>query len=303
MLKLTTPQKTREIHSNHFDSTIWNAFQFRPDDIIIASYAKSGTTWLQQIVSQLIFNGAKGLPVAQMSPWMDLRVPPAPVKLEAVEAQEHRRFVKTHLPVDALVFSPEAKYIYISRDARDIVWSLYNHHINANEKWYGALNETPGLVGPPMEKPVDDILLYFKEWLDQDGYPFWPFWENVRSWWEIRELPNVKLIHFANLKKDLEGQVKEIADFLEIPLDDSILPVILEQCSFSYMKANADESVPLGGMFWEGGSKTFIHKGVNGRWMDMLPESESRRYEEMAQEKLGSRCANWVMTGEDSLLI
>ena len=86
-----------------------------------------------------------------MSPWLDLRVPPKAVKLPVVEAQTHRRFLKTHLPVDALVFSPRAKYIYIGRDARDVVWSFYNHHVNANETWYSALNDTPGRVGPPIE--------------------------------------------------------------------------------------------------------------------------------------------------------
>ena len=100
------PVKTRELHNHHFNSTVWNDFAFRDDDIVIATYAKSGTTWMQQIVSQLIFNGAEGLPVAEMSPWLDLRVPPKAVKLPLVEAQTHRRFLKTHLPVDALVFSP-----------------------------------------------------------------------------------------------------------------------------------------------------------------------------------------------------
>lgn len=103
------PLKSRELHNHHFDSTIWNDFAFRNDDVIIATYAKAGTTWMQQIISQLIFDGAEGLPVAEMSPWMDLRVPPKPVKLAAVEAQTHRRFLKTHLPVDALVMSPSAK--------------------------------------------------------------------------------------------------------------------------------------------------------------------------------------------------
>src|SRR6476659_11120528 len=106
METINWPTKTREYHSHHFDFTIWNDFKFRDDDIIIATYAKSGTTWLQQIVSQLIFNGAEGLEVAEMSPWLDLRVPPKAVKLSAVEQQQHRRFIKTHLPVDALVFSP-----------------------------------------------------------------------------------------------------------------------------------------------------------------------------------------------------
>ena len=79
-----------------------------------------------------------------MSPWLDLRVPPKEVKLPLVEAQTHRRFLKTHLPVDALVFSPRAKYLYIGRDGRDVVWSMYNHHVNANATWYAALNDTPG---------------------------------------------------------------------------------------------------------------------------------------------------------------
>ena len=148
MEAIALPRKTREMHSHHFDSTIWNDFKFRDDDIIIATYAKSGTTWLQQIVSQLIFNGQEDIEVAEMSPWLDLRVPPKEVKLPAVEAQQHRRFIKTHLPVDALVFSPKAKYIYIGRDGRDVVWSMYNHHANANDFWYQALNDTPGLVGP-----------------------------------------------------------------------------------------------------------------------------------------------------------
>ena len=76
------PRKTRDLHNHHFDSTIWNDFDFRNDDIIIATYAKSGTTWLQQIIAQLLFDAADDLEVAEMSPWMDLRVPPKEIKLE-----------------------------------------------------------------------------------------------------------------------------------------------------------------------------------------------------------------------------
>lgn len=103
------PQKTREFYNHHFDSSIWNDYKFRDDDIIISTYAKSGTTWMQQIIAQLLFNGEEGLEVSEMSPWMDLRVPPKEIKLTEVELQKHRRFVKTHLPVDALVFSEKAK--------------------------------------------------------------------------------------------------------------------------------------------------------------------------------------------------
>lgn len=292
------PQKTREMQSNHFDSTIWNDFKFRDDDIIISTYAKSGTTWMQQIISQLIFNGEEGLPVAEMSPWLDLRIPPAHIKLEALEAQQHRRFIKTHLPVDALLYSATAKYIYIARDGRDVVWSMYNHHTAANEKWYKALNETPGLVGPPIDKPVDSIAQYYHDWLDQDGYPWWSLWDNVRSWWNIRELPNLMLVHFTDLKKDMEGKIREIAAFLDIPIDESKWEAIVKHCSFDYMKANATQSVPLGGLFWDGGAKTFIHKGKNGRWREVLSAEESMKYENLANEKLGMETARWLNTGE-----
>lgn len=292
------PQKTRELRNHHFDSTIWNDFVFRDDDIVIGTYAKSGTTWTQQIVAQLLFQGAEDLPVAEMSPWLDLRVPPKAVKLEVAAAQTHRRFFKTHLPVDALVYSPKAKYLYIARDGRDVVWSLYNHHANANELWYRLLNDTPGRIGPPIGKPPASIRQYFLEWLEGDGYPFWPFWENIRSWWDIRDLPNLLLLHFAELKADLPGQIRRIAAFLEIPIDERRWPAILEHCSFEHMKVHGSRSVPLGGACWDGGARTFVHKGINGRWHDVLTEDDCHRYEAMARQQLGEACARWLATGE-----
>ncbi len=291
------PKKARDIHNHHIDSTIWDDFKFRDDDIVIATYAKSGTTWVQQILSQILFNGVEGLDVAEMSPWLDLRVPPKAVKLPAVEAQTHRRFLKTHLPVDALVFSPKAKYLYIGRDGRDVVWSMYNHHANANDLWYQALNETPGRVGPPIEPPPASVRQCFFDWLDGDGHPFWPFWENVSTWWAIKDLPNVLLLHFADLKADLPGQIRRIATFLETPVDESRWPAIIEHCGFAYMKRHAAKSVPLGGAFWDGGAETFIHKGTNGRWHDTLTTADVTRYERLAQDQLGAPCAQWLASG------
>ena len=292
------PKKTREIHNHHMDSTIWNDFRFRDDDIIVGTYAKSGTTWTQQIVGQLLFNGAEKINVPELSPWLDMRIPPKQIKLPLVEAQQGRRFLKTHLPVDALVFSPKAKYIYIGRDGRDVVWSMYNHHANANDRFYEALNNTPGRVGPPIAPPPASIEQYFREWLERDGYPFWSFWENIRTWWEIRHLPNVLLLHYSEMKADMPGQIRRIADFLSIPIDEARWPAILEHCSFDYMKRNAEFSAPLGGAVWEGGAATFIHKGTNGRWRDVLSHEESRRYEEMALGNLGPDCARWLATGK-----
>lgn len=292
------PAKTREIHNHHFDSTVWNDFTFREDDIVIGTYAKSGTTWVQQIVAQLIFGGEVPGPVGDISPWVDMRIPAKEEKLAALEAQTHRRFLKTHLPVDALVFDPRAKYIYIARDGRDVVWSLFNHFINANDQLYEVLNDTPGRVGPPMPRLPDDVRAVWREWFEKDGAPWWSYWENIRSWWEIRDLANVRLLHFANLKADLEGEMRTLAGFLDIGIEKELWPTLVEHCSFDYMKANADAAAPLGGVLWKEGGRTFIHKGTNGRWRDTLSDAECAAYEAKAVEELGEDCAQWLLTGE-----
>ena len=87
------PRKTRELMNHHMDSTVWNDFVFRDDDVVIVTYAKSGTTWTQQIVAQLIFQGSEETAVHAISPWVDLRVPPAAEKPAMLEAQTHRRIV------------------------------------------------------------------------------------------------------------------------------------------------------------------------------------------------------------------
>lgn len=295
--EIVWPRKTRELFNHHMDSTIWDRFDFRDDDVIVATYAKSGTTWTQQIVTQLVFAGAEDVPLHDISPWLDLRIVP-PEILDMLEAQTHRRVIKTHLPLDALTFSPRAKYLYIGRDGRDVVWSFHNHHSSANDLFYDAFNNTPGLVGPPIERPDPDIVRYFQTWLEKDGYPIWSYWENIRTWWQARHLPNVHLVHFNRLKADPEGEMRVIADFLGCDIPEDRWPSILEHCSFDYMKKNASQVTPLGGAIFTGGGDSFINKGVNGRWRDRLPLTLSAQYEAKALAELGPDCARWLATGE-----
>ncbi len=294
---MALPRKTRELMNHHMDSTIWNQFAFRDDDIIVGTYAKSGTTWTQQIVGQLVFVGDENVAMHDLSPWLDLRVPEASVKLAQLEAQTNRRVIKTHLPVDALVFSPSAKYLYVARDGRDVFMSWYHHHLSGNALWYQLLNDTPGRVGPPLDPPDPDIHRYFGGWLERDGYPIWSFWDNIASWWAIRDLPNVRLVHFSRLKADLPGEMRAIADFLDIDVPDDRWAAIVEHCGFDYMKAHADQVAPLGGAIFEGGAETFMYKGINGRWKDVLSDAESAAYEAKALEMLGPDCAGWLATG------
>ncbi|MGH6896209.1 MAG: sulfotransferase domain-containing protein [Geminicoccaceae bacterium] len=178
-----------------------------------------------------------------------------------------------------------------------MVWSLYNHHAHATEEWYRLRNDTPGRIGPPIGPPPASIRQYFLEWLEGDGHPFWSFWENVASWWAIRHLPNVLFLHFADLRPDLPGQIRNVAAFLEIRLDEEAFDAAVRHCSFDYMKAHADKSAPHGGSLLHGGARTFIHQGTNGRWRDVLSAVDCRRYEAAAKECLGRPCARWLAAG------
>ena len=291
------PVKTREFQNHHFDSTIWNDFDFRDDDIVVSTYGKAGTTWTQQIVGQLISNGDPDFAVAALSPWVDMRIPGKDVLLPLLEAQTHRRVLKTHLPVDALVFSPRARYIYVGRDGRDVAWSLYNHYRAFTPEALAMINDTPGRVGPPLPPAGDDVHAFWRTWFAGDGAPFWSLWENVRSWWAIRHLPNVLMLHFEDLKRDLPGEMRRVAHFLGITIDEKRFPLLVEHCTFAWMKGHGDRVVPMAGAIWEKGTDSFLNKGTNGRWRDVLTVSESVAYEARARAELGNGCARWLMRG------
>ncbi|KAI1749728.1 P-loop containing nucleoside triphosphate hydrolase protein [Xylaria castorea] len=295
------PIKTREVHNHHMNSTVWNDFKFRPDDIIIATYAKAGTTWMQQITSQLVHAGDETVAPNALSPWVDLRFIPRDALFQMLEAQTNRRFMKTHLPIDALVWNPEVKYIFCARDGRDTMWSLHNHYFAATDTFYQLINDTPGRVGPPLARPTDNPRDLFVQLLDGDVRPevAWPFWSHICGWWEARDQPNLLLVHFNDLKADLDGEMRRIAKFLEIPeMPAENWEAAVEHSTFDWMKAHAELTAPQqSDIAFKEGAQSFIHKGTNGRWKDILSEDDNRRYLERAKQELGEECARWLEKG------
>jgi aryl sulfotransferase len=71
----------------------------------------------------------------------------------------------------------------------------------------------------------------------------------------------------------------------------------VEHCSFDFMKKHAANVAPMGGGIFEGGPEVFIHKGVNGRWRDVLTAEDIADYERTAREQLGDECAAWLKNG------
>ena len=198
-----------------------------------------------------------------------------------------------------LVSGKHTTSCFIVRDGRDTVWSLYNHHAGFSEQAYGMINNPPGRVGPPLEPPTADIVQYFHEWLGGGGLPIGAtFFEHVRGWWDIRHLSNILLVHFNHLKADMPGEMRRIARFLGIEIDEARWPAVVEHCTFEYMRRTASQHSPILDDVFQGGASTFFHKGTNGRWKDVLSAADIQKYEETARAKLTPDCAHWVATGE-----
>jgi aryl sulfotransferase len=96
----------------------------------------------------------------------------------------------------------------------------------------------------------------------------------------------------------MPGQMRRIAEFLDVPIDETQWETIVEYCSFDWMKRHAAKSVPLGGAFWDAGAQVFINRGVNGRWVETLAPEDVAEYEARAVRELGPECARWLETGE-----
>jgi aryl sulfotransferase len=287
------------------DSNRWDYFDKRPGDILIGTSYKAGTTWTQAIVAHLLFpDGDMPGPVPQMSPWLDMRTVPLEVVLSSLSEQTHRRFLKTHLPLDATPYHEDMKYIYVARDARDVFMSLWNHYTKMVEDLFIIMNGLAGRVGDEFPRATDDIHEFWRDWMtrgwfegETDGWPYWSHLYNVQSWWEFRHLPNLLLVHYSDMIEDLDREVRRIADFLEIPLTDAQFASVVHATTFSEMKKQGENYAPGGGEHWKGGAATFLHKGTNGRWRDVLSDEELELYDAACERTLDPVCRRWMEEG------
>lgn len=305
MTSTRLPQRAR-IYQNHvLDSTYWDSFKPRIDDVIIATSMKGGTTWMQTIVANLIFQGQE-MPetVWRLSPWLDNRPADIKEKLALLEAQSHRRFIKTHLPLDGLIYFPEVKYIYVGRDGRDVFMSLWNHHKAFTSEMFNWVNNFPDRVGDPLPSGPDDLHQFFHEWItkgwfswESEGYPYWSVLGHAQTWFDYHYLPNILLAHFNDLLSDLDGEMRRIARYLDIEINEEIWTTLVDNATFNTMKRNAEQVTPGGGIAFEGGAKSFIFKGTNGRWMNVLSADELALYEQTVADVLTPDCARWLEQG------
>ncbi len=235
MKSQSLPQKTRE-YDNHpiIDGTRWRVYNHRPDDIVISTSYKAGTTWMQTIVANLLYqDGEFPMPVTAMAPWLDMAIPPLDEVAARLEAQTGRRFIKTHLPLDGIPFYEGNRYIVVGRDGRDVFMSLWNHHMNYTGPIKEVIADFEQRTGRTFPLDYPDIASLWKAWISKgwydwegDGFPYWSHFHHMKTWWEYRHLPNIHFVHFADLLNEPAGEIRKIARHFGIEIDEEQLPGI-----------------------------------------------------------------------------
>ena len=122
----------------------------------------------------------------------------------------------------------------------------------------------------------------------------------IGSWWNVRHLPNIMLIHYNELKSDLPKKMKEIAEFLEIEYDESKFDMMVNNCSIEAMR---NKKNPMGARMEENSgifkdTKKFFNKGINGRWKDVLTDKDTENYRHLARRYLDEDGIYWMETGQ-----
>jgi aryl sulfotransferase len=281
------------------DSGRWRRFRFRQGDIVISARSKSGTTWLQTISALLIFqNPDLPAPLAELSPWLDWLVTPTAEVYARLDAQQHRRFIKTHTPLDGIPIDRRATYIVVARDPLDMAVSLYCQGDNLDRARIRQLTGQPEPVGSPKARsPLHEWLL---EWLDSEASPrdemdslpgvMW----HLSDAWRRRHEPNIILMHYDDLLLDLPGEMQALARRLGIEVPEQLWPRLVQAATFKSMSSRAEKLAPDPAGILK--SRTaFFRRGVSGSGRELVTESEFARYRDRVGRMAPRDLVSWLL--------
>ena len=188
----------------------------RPSDVIIASYAKCGTTWLQQMVHSLRTGGDLDFDdISRVVPWLETAADLG-IDLDAPQRAEPRAF-KSHLAYDQV--PGPARYIVSVRDPRDALVSAYRFF----EGWFFE----PGSI---------DIETFGRMRFVEGR----TYYRHLTSWWPHRHDDNVLLLAYEHMKGDHEGTVRRVAEFIGTGVEGWRLAIACEESSLASMQALSD---------------------------------------------------------------
>ncbi|BCJ58295.1 glycolipid sulfotransferase [Micromonospora endophytica] len=246
---------------------------------MISTRSKSGTTWMQMICALLVLRTPElPAPLPELSPWLDWLAEPAESVYDRLAAQPHRRFIKTHTPLDGLPVDPRVHYVVVARHPLDMAVSLHHQSANLDRARLAALTGQPAAPVPDRVRPtVQEALV---RWVDADPDPreeldslpgvMW----HLRDAWSRRHQPNVHLVHYDDLSADLSGQMHRLAALLEL---DPPGPDLVAAATFDRMRAAADRLAPdpVGIMK---DRRAFFRNGRSGQGLALLDEATRDRY-------------------------
>jgi hypothetical protein len=238
-------------------------------DVFIATFAKSGTNWMMQIAYQLAFHGRGDYDhIHCVVPWPDTLLM-GPMSKYAVPLEdpfvwkaspEQKRIIKTHYDWEYIPYSEDARYIMVIRDPKDVFVSSYFFFVKN------------GLLGPII-RSVDSFLELFLS----ENFAVGGSWAaNTAGYWAVRHKPNVMIVPFKSMKRDLRDTVVKVADFLDIRASNDVIDLVCEKSSFEYMQ-RIDEKFRMWDMFPGKPAGPMIRKGKQGGSSELLSPEQQRR--------------------------
>uniref|UniRef100_UPI00398F8D04 amine sulfotransferase-like n=1 Tax=Pristiophorus japonicus TaxID=55135 RepID=UPI00398F8D04 len=240
--------------------------EIRDNDVIAVTYPKSGTIWMQQILSLIYSDGdlaaVQGKRTAERVPWIEVPV------IDFVK-QPSPRLSVSHLPYHLIpkdVKKENRKIIYVARNPKDVAVSLY-HFQN-----YVIMLDATSSFEDFLEKFIEGKVLY-SSWFD-----------HIHDWYTHRDEFDILFVTYEEMQKDLRASIQKICDFLGKELDDEKLDIVTEQCTFKVMKINPmanyeniENKNPNG---------AFLRKGIVGDWKNHFTVAQSEMFDRIYQERM-----------------
>ena len=298
------PECSRAYITPVCDSTRWIKFKPRDGDIVVCTPPKCGTTWTQMICALLV-HGSSDLPkpLTQLSRWLDRHTLPIEDQLAELEAQSHRRIIKTHTPLDGLPYYPQVRYVFCGRDPRDAFLSFVDHLGNVSPHAMADINRRMGV--PEDQKMAIDANELFPLWCTTgsqpwayDGAPFGlPMLYMVETYWRYRHLPNLLFLHYADLTRDLDGEMRRTAAFLDIAIDEEKWPQLVEAASFLGMKRKAQEVAPDADLGEWRSCGDFFRSARMSAWQAALSPENQALYEDVNSKRVDPEMKAWAEHG------
>jgi aryl sulfotransferase len=289
------------------DSARWDGFQFRDGDIVISTPPKCGTTWTQMLVALLVF-GSPDLPkpLSEISLWLDMQLASKDDVFARLEAQTHRRFIKSHTALHGLPYDERVTYICVGRDPRDVAVSCAHHMSNIDLDRFLKLRESAvGLddlaeLVPPQDGPSDPMVDFLETDFESNSVNVMSLsyvLHHLQSFWDRRDEPNIALFHYSDLQADLPGQLRRLADVLDIEIDEVRVTELAAAASFAAMRDNAEMVAPNSDVAIWKSTTDFFHRGSNGQWREVFDDEMLRRYDERAAALAAPDLLAWAQSG------